>query len=140
MRARRSVRLLIRVAVVGAAAGMGFLACAPGVVDSQPTANVRAFPSISVIPTVTLNMDPPILSVTPTRLDFGNVPVGTSKSLNAVLTNSGSMASAWDRSGGDPTSSDFTFTWLNCHVGKYFPYGAVCQLTFTFTPSSTGVV
>ncbi|MEZ2346141.1 choice-of-anchor D domain-containing protein [Terriglobus sp. RCC_193] len=77
----------------------------------------------------------PLLTVTPTSLGFGNVPLGSNKTLSLTLRNVGS----------DPVDG------LGFTASKYFSVTSTCGITtlnassscsvsITFTPSTTGAV
>ena len=73
------------------------------------------------------------LKVTPTTLNFGNVTVGSSASLQATLTASNSeVIISSDRS----TSSEFAILGLNPPVT--IPAGQSFQVTLQFTPNASG--
>lgn len=73
------------------------------------------------------------LKVTPTTLNFGNVTVGSSASLQATLTASNSEVTiSSDRS----TSSEFAILGLNPPVT--IPAGQSIQVTLQFTPNASG--
>jgi hypothetical protein len=140
MAAGRSVRIALRAVVVTAVGGLAFAVGVPSVLASPMAAPGPALPSLTDLPTVTLTIDPPKFSINPTALDFGEVAIGSSKSLDAVLTNSGAMANFMDYSGGTPNSTAFTFEMKDNCLTKQFYFGQVCVIRYTFTPSSAGVV
>ena len=71
------------------------------------------------------------LSVTPASADFGNVTVGTSRTLPGTLTASGSSVSV---SSASTTDSEFSMSGLPLTIGP----GQSVSYTLTFTPKAAG--
>jgi hypothetical protein len=133
------MRVVIRAAVVAAVAVFGFAACVPEVLASPAPPHVRAIPSISVLPTVTLTVSPSF-SLDQTSVDFGEVLGGTTKTVYVILKNSGAAAYNPQYVGGTPTSSDFKVSFNDCTYDPDFPAGWTCRIVYTFTPTSIGTV
>ena len=77
--------------------------------------------------------DAPELGVSPASLNFGNVTVGSSASLQATLTAS---TSAVTISSDGSLSSEFAI--LDVHVPLTIPAGQSIPVTFQFTPKASG--
>jgi hypothetical protein len=133
------MRVVIRAAaIVAAVAVFGFVACVPGVQASPASPPVRAIPSISVFPTATLTLMPSF-SLDQTTADFGEVLVGTTKTVYVILRNADADAYGPQYVGGAPTSTDFKISFSDCY-DQHFPAGWTCRVTYTFTPARAGAV
>lgn len=87
---------------------------------------------------VIAGITPGSFSVTPTSLDFGNVPAGTTAAIDVVITNLTSSTLSPNFSGGAPLDAQNFGGSQNC-AGKTFAPGESCAFTYEFTPSSVGV-
>ncbi|MGO9402336.1 MAG: choice-of-anchor D domain-containing protein [Terriglobales bacterium] len=100
-------------------------------------AGVMTLVSTALDPSLTIHLDGtgvyPELKVTPTTLNFGNVAVGSSASLQATLTASNAAVTI---SSDQSTSSEFAILGLNLPVT--IPAGQDIPVTVQFTPSSSG--
>jgi hypothetical protein len=79
------------------------------------------------------NANGPQLGISPASLDFGNVNVGSSASLQATLTASNSAVTI---SSDQSLSSEFAILGLNLPVT--IPAGQSIPVTFQFTPNASG--
>jgi hypothetical protein len=84
-------------------------------------------------------LTPAGLSITPTPYDFGSRVVGTSSagSLFTVVNTGGVSTAALATSIGGGSFADFAITSDSC-AGVQLATGAFCQVSITFTPTSTG--
>src|SRR6266404_1348932 len=85
---------------------------------------------------------PPAVQVTPTVLDFGGQPVGTTSSTRSVtLTNTGTSDVTYLSSGFAATWPDYDFDYANpgnCSSLVPLQAGSSCVLNIKFTPLSLG--
>jgi len=124
-------------------------ASAPAVVEASAPAVVEAGAPAEASPAAEANAPAPlcqpytlagpfiVLSLAPTSLDFGDVPVGQSSVLTASLTNSGSCAGPTQAAGGAPENPAFVAL-TSCGGGRVLAPGQSCSIDYTFTPVSPG--
>jgi hypothetical protein len=132
------IRLAVRAAAVALAGGIAFAACAPGVLATD--ASIAAISTFSNIPTVTVKVQPDF-EVDPKALDFGNVPVGSTKSLHVLVTNVGTDASNYVLAGGATRAGDVFVGSLDPACPSQmsvFPHGKTCGMIYIFKPTSQG--
>lgn len=104
-----------------------------GVMTLQSTAKNSPL-SIDLTGTgVSKNGAAPVLGVTPGTLNFGNVTVGSSASLQATLTASNAAVTI---SSDGSSSSEFTLLGLNLPIT--IPAGQSVPVTIQFTPNASG--
>jgi hypothetical protein len=77
------------------------------------------------------------IRLSPATLNFGNVAVGQSSTLVATMTNTKTSAITVQRIYVKPSPDGRQFTETN-NCGTSIAAGAQCQITVTFTPTSTG--
>jgi Big-like domain-containing protein len=85
--------------------------------------------------TVPVTVPPPVMTVSPVSLTFGNQSVGTSSAsqqLNIVNTSNSDMQILKASTAGDFLESD------NCTSSSPLPTNGVCTVNVTFTPTGTG--
>jgi hypothetical protein len=105
--------------------------------ETPPTTDA---PTDSAAPTATPNAPttpPPGISITPTTLDFGQVPVGTTASILVVVTNGGPGSMTPNYSGGAPNDPQAFGGSQNC-AGVTLAELGTCEFTYTFTPPAEG--
>lgn len=81
------------------------------------------------------------LSVTPNPLDYGNVLVGTSKTVTVTFANPGTVdtfITGLQVTGQDSADFGITPTCLGFPEGLLVPAGGSCTAAITFTPAATG--
>lgn len=81
----------------------------------------------------------PKFALEKSELDFGAVPVGTSKLLTDTITNVGTCAFAGSASGGAPGNTEYTMQ-DDCGPTRTYQPGDTCHLAATFAPSEPGEV
>jgi hypothetical protein len=79
------------------------------------------------------------ITVNPTNLDFGAVPVGTSTDIAVVITNTGSAAATPNYAGGAPIDPTNFGGSQNC-AGVTLDPGDTCAFTYNFKPTTTGAL
>jgi hypothetical protein len=115
-----------------------FKPSASGARSAQLAINTNASNGSSLVLSLSGNgSSPPVATLSPTALDFGTVPLGTSASeLSATLANAG----------GEPltiesiavTSGDFSVAGGNCVAGGSLSANASCNVGIGFSPTATG--
>jgi len=75
--------------------------------------------------------------MSPTTLDFGLVPVGTTASITVVVTNGGPGAMTPNYAGGAPNDPEAFGGSQNC-AGVTLAELGTCEFTYTFTPPAVG--
>ena len=85
--------------------------------------------------------DPFPLSVSPTSLDFGEVPVGMAAvSQDVVVTNTTGASVDFEMAGGGISTDGFSGSTSCGGSPKTLVAGASCTVTYTWTPVATGAV
>lgn len=103
---------------------------------TPPTASPTAPPAATATTSGSAQGGP--LSVAPTTIYFGDVRVGaTSPEISVVVTNTGTAdVGPINMFGGAPPTSEFGAA-QNCQ-GNTLAAGETCEITYDFSPSSTG--
>jgi hypothetical protein len=77
----------------------------------------------------------PALTVTETNLDFGDVPVGQSKTMSISITNNRTGPRNWQGNNGNNPPP---FAFSGCNAPVIIGPGETCTLDVTFTPEVVG--
>jgi hypothetical protein len=99
---------------------------------------VQPLVTVPLALSVTASTAAPVLSFTPTAIDFGDVEVGDTSPVRAATLHNTGNAQATSLAFSDPSGSGFDAATNAC--GDALAAGASCVVAVTFTPAATGAV
>jgi Cep192 domain 4 len=120
--------------------GIGFQASAPGTYAAQLEISSDGNPPSIVIPLQAVALAGPRLVFAPTRLAFGDVPVGQTRALTVTARNEGDYPTQVGETLTVTGLPDVFSVTSDACEGVFLAPGAACTVTVSFRPSFAGPV